>query len=632
MTWKFHTTHFELLPLKALSAQASKWARIEVCPQWQTHYALLPGLSMSSYLGPVVDLHSKLSLTTTLGAGAMRGPGLAQQWGLPSHWLAVYDTAARWNAAGAQSRESGALCIGLADLPSGDFWARTGDRCLSLMLNVRSDLWNLFPDNSEVTTGMPLLFFAGTDLEDAPRRYYRHLASQGFRAGSAYPPLPEPRDVRSWTLFNTWGSQVSEPIQPEQLDQTRLDRYWSQLKASGLRVGHFVVDDKWEGTYGVLRHDEARFPRFDALLDEVRAAGLKVGLWAAFLRCENPALVGLTEANLMKGHDGKVLWFQHQSARYGIYDISQPDTARVLGQLAGDFIRRYRPDLIKFDFGYELPTLDVACPADPSYRGEALLRRGLEVILGAMKAVNPELVVFYYGLSPLLTPFYDLHSTDDMVYCPRDYDVEGNRRMTLGALLGECGMPVSSSTGYDWATASDLWFDACALGVPGSLLPFGPDEAGGEPTPQVIARFNGLAALVRPSAVYQFQSVGGHPHGGHRALTTAGWRRLEGGQTSLLALRPGCQVADLASAGQLVVASLDNDSLAESQHFGLVGWPGSWLRRSAPAAAWIVTEHHLGGQTSAQRLDLAAASTSGTDFAYHWPNDDTLEWVEFQAL
>jgi len=625
LTLQLYAERFEVLPLKVSSPSSSRWARLELFAGLSTHYVLLPGLSMSSFVSPVVDLYAKFNLTTTLGAGAMRGPGLAQQWGLPAHYLALYNTSERWNGAGARNLESDSLCLGLAELPEGDFWVRTGERCLTLVLNLRSDLWNLLPDNIEITTGLHLLGFVGRDLEAAPRAYYRHLANQGSVAGSAYPHQPAARDVRSWTLFNTWGSQVNERIQPEQLDQTRLEGYRSSLLASGLKVGHFVIDDKWEGAYGVLTHDAQRFPHFEAFLNTLRADGYKVGLWAAFLRCEDPQRVGLTENHLMKGYDGKVLWLQHQSARYGIYDISQDEVAHVLGRLAREFMERYRPELIKFDFGYELPILDVSCPANRNYRGERLLRRGLEVLLGAMKAVNPELVVFYYGLSPLLAPYYDLHSTDDMVYCPRDYDLEGNRRMTLAALLGENGMPVSSSTGYDWDTACDLWFDSVALGVPGTLLPFGPGETEAGPTPAVLARFNGLSALARASNRYQFESVSGHPHGGHRAMTTSGWRRLEHGQTVLLALRNDCSVPDLEHQGQVVVASLDQ-ALAGTRHFGFVGWPGSSFRLPVgTTSTWTVTEHRLRGSSSVGTLK--AAST----LEFPWPAVDDLEWVEFQA-
>lgn len=632
LTWSFQAELFALSPLTVRSPRSSVWARLEELPDLFSHYALLPGLSMSTFLGPVVDLHSKLRLTTTLGAGAMRGPGLAQQWGLPAHWLALANTGERWNAARARDLDSDALCLGLADLPEGDFWVRVGERSVTPTLNLRSDLWNLYADGQEHRVGLDLLFFVGADFEAAPRAYYREMARRGVRSGAAYPAPPATRDVRPWTHFNTWGSQIADRIQPEELDAARLAGYFDRLEASGLRVGHFIVDDKWEGAYGVLRHDEARFPDFEAFLDRVRARGYRVGLWAAFLRCEDPARVGLDESHLMKGRDGQPLWFQHQTARYGIYDISQPRVAEVLGRLAGDFMRRYRPDLIKFDFGYELPTLDVACPADPSLRGERLLRRGLEVLLGAMKAVNPELVVFYYGLSPLVASYYDLHSTDDMVYGPGDYDVEGNRRMTLSSLLGEVGMPTCSSTGYDWASAPDLWFDAVALGVPSTLLPFGTDENGGGPTDAALALFNGLAAVARPGALFEARRLG-KPRvaGGHHALRTPSWERREAGVTTLLALRAGTVLPDWDHGGTVVVASRDDVDVGLSERLGIV--PVSAGSLSLPSAGrrdWTVTVHRW--QAGSTTYQVRAADGRLTLSLTPRDEQGIIEWLELNAL
>lgn len=43
--------------------------------------------------------------------------------------------------------------------------------------------------------------------------------------------------------------------------------------------------------------------------------------------------------------------------------------------------------------------------------------KGTRVVVGAIKAENPNLVIMYYGLSPLLIENYDLHSPNDLVYC-----------------------------------------------------------------------------------------------------------------------------------------------------------------------------------------------------------------------
>ena len=81
-----------------------------------------------------------------------------------------------------------------------------------------------------------------------------------------------------------------------------------------------------------------------------------------------------------------------------------------------------------------------------------------------MKEENPDLVIMYYGLSPLLLEHYDLHSPDDLVYCSGDYDLETNRRIFFSSLCGELGMPTYGSSGYDWESALDIWFDSAPSG------------------------------------------------------------------------------------------------------------------------------------------------------------------------
>jgi len=56
-------------------------------------------------------------------------------------------------------------------------------------------------------------------------------------------------------------------------------------------------------------------------------------------------------------------------------------------------MKRYRPDLVKFDFGYELPSLDTGVPKDMNWAGEKLLAKGLDVVVNAMREENPDLEV-----------------------------------------------------------------------------------------------------------------------------------------------------------------------------------------------------------------------------------------------
>ncbi len=257
-----------------------------------------------------------------------------------------------------------------------------------------------------------------------------------------------------------------------------------------------------------------------------------------------------------------------------------------------------------------------------------------------MKAENPDLVIMYYGLSPLLLDYYDLHSPDDLVYCGGDYDLETNRRIFFSSLCGELGMPTYGSSGYDWASALDIWFDSAPAGTLGSLHCFEGDENGELPKPEQIAKFNGLAAILRRATTFTIQPIDASWQGGLRAAFSPSWERLENGKTVLLALRthkldgkPACQSykAVLQTNVGLVVASMDDSGLAESGRLGLVPFgDGSCLLEHLPASAnqkqAQIREHYLGGGqreyvTSYQdgRLELSLRQTR---------TGQILEWLE----
>jgi hypothetical protein len=64
-------------------------------------------------------------------------------------------------------------------------------------------------------------------------------------------------------------------------------------------------------------------------------------------------------------------------------DVTQPEAQQAIRNTAWRFIRHFQPDLVKFDFGYDLPSLALAAPADKSWAGEKLLYKGLEVVASA---------------------------------------------------------------------------------------------------------------------------------------------------------------------------------------------------------------------------------------------------------
>jgi hypothetical protein len=226
-----------------------------------------------------------------------------------------------------------------------------------------------------------------------------------------------------------------------------------------------------------------------------------------------------------------------------------------------------------------------------------------------MKAENPDLVIMYYGLSPLLLDYYDLHSPDDLVYCGGDYDLESNRRIFFSSLCGELGMPTYGSSGYDWASAPDIWFDSAPSGTLGSLHCFDGDENGDLPHLEQIAKFNGLSAILRCKTTFTIQPVDASWQGGLRAAFSPSWERIENNKSVLVALRthkfdgkPGSQSYKgiLYTDVGLVVASMDECDIGEAARLGIVSFGnGCCILEHLPASAKeqnaYITEHYLDG-------------------------------------
>ena len=643
VTWSFHPDFIHLQPLAYESAEEQDVIQVVYFPEQRgdsyvpsmySRYVVVPGLCMSPSISPIVDLHSRLSVSAVLGCGAMRGPGLTQQWGLPAHYFCAFNTSDRWNAISARGKQSGAACWGLAELPMGDFRLEIREIAFSPILNLRGDLWRHVRTPGSLQIGFSFLVTFGENYYEAIRNYYTILRREGIVA----PKLPSARkkDVLLAPQYNTWGVESSLAMSPEDLTEATVLDIFEKLQRSGMHARAFVIDDKWEGKYGELKHDETRFPNFERLLDVIRREGYFIGLWAAFLRCQDPSALGLNESHLLQSTEGGSLWFAHQTSRYGIFDVTQSEVQRVLAIRAKEFIHRYNPDLVKFDFGYELPSLDVAAPADLEWAGERLLQKGLEVVVDAMKAENPDLVIMYYGLSPLLVDYYDLHSPDDLVYCGGDYDLETNRRIFFSSLCGELGMPTYGSSGYDWASALDIWFDSTPSGTLGSLHCFDGDENGDLPRTEWIAKYNGLSAILREETTFHINPVDVHWQGGLRAGFSSSWERIERGKTVLLALRTHRFDGKPASRSHkdilhtdvmLVVSSLTDESILGSSRLGIVpfGDGRCSLRRVSNGPVKLV-EHYFGGRVMEldahcldQRLELILSQTR---------DGEILEWLE----
>ncbi len=603
-------------------------------PALTTDYLVIPGNSESNAVSPILRTSIGLQLKTSLGRA---GTGIIQQWGLPSHFFAGFRSAPSYATAPPAPDLSQAFCCGLSEIPNADLFLEQENRRGHLTFEYRGDLWGHMRGPGKVTLGAGLYCCVAPNYRQAIRNYYRGLITAGVvrrKVNSA-----KKNAAMLTPQWCTWGEQIAVNKYGTLLDQSALEQFYSELKSSGMRAGMLSIDWGWEDSYGSLTHSTKRLPRFEQFLDRVRADGMRIGLWAAFLRCEDPTVLGLTMEHMLRKTDGTPHSLKEEQVTYYILDITQPEVEKAIRERARNFMKRYKPDLVKFDFGYEIPALDTVAPYDKQLCGERLLAKGLEVVVDAMKQENPDIVLMYYHLSPLFNEYLDLHSSDDLLMERGEYQLEANRRFFFSSLCGEFGMPTYGSSGYDWSSGCDMWFDSIPIGTIGTLATLsGPDIDGGKPTTQMIATYNGLTHLIRPTNQFTVEPLDPIYGSATRGAHASSWVRFENGKAVLVALRTqrldgGPGKADfggiVSTTAPVVVSSQNDEALDQTTKLGVVPYgTGQLTLKHKISGVASVTEHYLGGKSQTTRvhtqngtLDISLRQTG-----IHGP----LEWIAIE--
>lgn len=624
VTWRFEDEALWLEPVAYESSDPENIVALhyfaqgtgeDARPTLDNFYLILPGICESPGVSPIVTSDLGLNLTSWLGRGSSPAPGLLQQWGLPAHFFCGFHR----NQGGAirsslTKHLSEAFCCGLAELPNGDLFLETRKGRHSLIISYRSDIWGNLHGPGRLDLGARLHWAIGQNYHEAIRAYYRGLCQAGIVKHKTN--SRKKNSVALSPQFNCWGAEVAVGKAGADLDEAALNSFYKGLKASGMKARMFVIDDKWEGKYGKLEHSAERFPHFEEFREQVRTDGLHFGLWAAFMRCQDPADMGLNVSHMLHLADGQPLISGGGDSKYYILDFTQPDVEKVLRARAKRFAERYKPDLVKFDFGYELPPLSVAAPKDMRWAGERLMLKGLDVVVKGMREANPDIVVMYYCLSPLFLEYFDLHSPDDLFMAAGEYDYEANRRFFFSSLLGELGMPTYGSGGYDWGTVPAIWFDSALIGTLGSLNSFVGDEEDEMPTPALIAKYNGLSQALRNSTTFTIEPVEADYIEVTRGAHSPSWARFESDELVALALRShrldgrkgsGKFREVVETSASVVIASKTSDGIAKAAKLAVVPYgEGEVIIHCADqqTAGASVIEHYFGGHSKESRIDI----------------------------
>ncbi len=432
---------------------------------------------------------------------------------------------------GAIGGDDGWMVFGSAVIPDAaltlDIRASSG--CLNY--RYREDLWGASTNNPRVWNGLLRLSWQA----DAWDAYNAHF--------STFDLVPvDPRfQLSQW---NTWGEYRFNIFKTRRMIDLIADEVKSEV---------FVFDDKWETFPSSGIPNRQTVPDFENDLAYLRERGLKVGLWQAVGWLDTPDAVGLTSDDLLCGMDGKprrASWSMNplapESAHYCL-DPSSTKARAYLQERIQRIVRDYRADLLKLDFGYGLPSPDVAAPRDPAYRGERLAYTLYKLAADAAREVNPNIILQSWGLSPLMRPAYNLVSLDDLGDAG-SHEALGHRQWSIwAALAGQMDAAIMASSGYDWSALPDILLDTAIIGAPGSVLGLhSADDV--RVSPGLLSRLRALMLWYRRSTHWTplwLNSEKGSLH--HEPLARC-WGRLEtiDGEDRLtaLALRDGADKLD----------------------------------------------------------------------------------------
>jgi len=200
-------------------------------------------------------------------------------------------------------------------------------------------------------------------------------------------------------------------------------------------------------------------------------------------------------------------------------------------------------------------------------------------------------------------------------------------------------MPTYGSGGYDWSTMPSIWFDSALLGTLGSLNSFVGDEEDQRPSPELIAKYNGLAQTLRASNVFTIEPVDADYLGPTRGAHTASWARFENGELVGLALRTrrwdgraaSGKLRDVAeTTAPVVVVSKTDYGLAQAAKLAVVPYGEGQLvihRKGQAAASASAIEHCFDGTAKASRVEIRDVALRLT-LRERDEKGSPIEWVE----
>ncbi len=169
------------------------------------------------------------------------------------------------------------------------------------------------------------------------------------------------------------------------------------------------------------------------------------------------------------------------------------------------------------------------------------------------------------------------------------------------------------------------------------------DEEGEGPTPELIAKYNGVAKTLRPTNFFEIVPLGGVSQAPTRGAHARSWARIEGGQLVLFAYRPPVageeyalaeksgdpRINDVISASApVIVSSKAAEGIVHSNSLAVVTYaPGEISIRRDSGKRAVILSHYLGGAIEQDAVKIQDGQLKLKPVCRN-AKGQPLEWIE----
>lgn len=464
----------------------------------------------------------------------------------------------------AMGNRPGWIVLGAGSVPDAAmvYEVHASNGCLKYL--YREDLWTKKAPQQR-TWNEPLRIAWALTAYDAYKTYFE-----------SFGPFNPSVDLNQMNVWNTWGDFKNGDFNLKAIADKALD----------FKADVVAIDDSWESTQGSGLWDDKRFPTYKEDLNYIRAKGLKTGYWQNVIWVARPDLLGLTSEDLLCGIDGKPVktsWNMNPHGNgYYCLDPSSPKTVALIRSRTQRLIRELKPDLLKLDFGYGIPSPDVATARNPAMRGENLAYTLLKLVADAARELNPVITIQYYSIHPLFRPVQNLLALDDLGDAG-GHEAEGHGQWSIwSSLAGQQGMSIMASSGYDWNADDEILLNTAIIGAQSAVLPR--KLANGSPVP--IEKINKRVALAlwhRKSASWTPLWLNSQKGNITQEPRPVCWGRLENNQLTALALRESLTpfdkslIRNIRWHGRWALIAQDDASIFDAKKLALIPFGEGFL-------------------------------------------------------